>query len=230
MAQLKDTIVTGDLSVTGTIYNANANTLRTWSSATDIDVPLIGQSSANSTTAAWSTYTETSKDWYGAIPDDDAKRAKINLSTGLVTIPSGIQTNDPVSVTNGTVLESKVVTSNPNGSIGLSVYDNRGVWDYSDEKWMVYSEQGINKPTKTTSYSGADFGIRNIATGSDEPTGGNDGDVYIQYSEENILSSIIDIIYPVGSVYKNVTGTNPAILFGGTWQVTTDATSWTRIS
>ena len=75
-------------------YDSNNNTLlRVYSSATDINVPLIGQSSANSTTAAWSTYTATYKDWYGAIPNDDAKRAKINLSTGAMTVPGGITAN-----------------------------------------------------------------------------------------------------------------------------------------
>ena len=74
---------------TNAYYNTNT-LLRTYSSATNIDVPLIGQSSANSTTAAWTTYTNTSKDWYGVIPNDDTKRAKINLSTGHITVPGGI--------------------------------------------------------------------------------------------------------------------------------------------
>lgn len=76
---------------TNPYYNTNTNTLlRVYASATDLDVPLIGQSSANSTTAAWTTYTNTYKDWYGAIPNDDTKRAKINLATGVLTVPGGI--------------------------------------------------------------------------------------------------------------------------------------------
>ena len=65
---------------TNPYYNTNTNTLlRVYSSATNLDVPLIGQSSASNTTAAWTSYTGTYKDWYGAIPNDDTKRAKIGL-------------------------------------------------------------------------------------------------------------------------------------------------------
>lgn len=72
-------------------YDSNTNTLlRVYSSATNLDVPLIGQSSANNVTAAWTSYTGTYKDWYGVIPNDDSKRAKINLSTGTITVPGGI--------------------------------------------------------------------------------------------------------------------------------------------
>jgi len=76
---------------TNPYYNTNTNTLlRTYSSATDINVPLIASSSANSVTAAWTSYTGTYKDWYGAIPNNDSLRAKINLSTGHITAPGGI--------------------------------------------------------------------------------------------------------------------------------------------
>lgn len=71
-------------------YRDTNTLLRTYASATNINVPLIGQSSEAKTTAAWSTYTGTYKDWYGVIPNDDAKRAKINLSTGLLTVPGGV--------------------------------------------------------------------------------------------------------------------------------------------
>ena len=76
---------------TNPYYNTNTNTLlRTYSSATDINVPLIASSSANSVTATWTSYTGTYKDWYGAIPNNDSLRAKINLSTGHITAPGGI--------------------------------------------------------------------------------------------------------------------------------------------
>lgn len=93
-------------------YDSNTNTLlRTYASNTDIDVPLIGQSSANSTTADWSTYTGTYKDWYGAIPNDDAKRAKINLSTGAITVPGGITANLTGNADTATKLASTGTTA-----------------------------------------------------------------------------------------------------------------------
>lgn len=78
----------------GVDYNSDTNTLlRTYASATNINVPLLGQSSAASTTATWSTYADTYKAWYGVIPNNDALRTKINLSTGLITNPGGINTS-----------------------------------------------------------------------------------------------------------------------------------------
>lgn len=86
-------------------YNTNTNTLlRTYSSSTNIEVPLIAQSSASSTTAAWTSYTDTSKDWYGVIPNTDSLRAKINLSTGHITIPGGITSVTPTTGNNSTLV------------------------------------------------------------------------------------------------------------------------------
>lgn len=93
-------------------YDSNTNTLlRTYASATNIEVPLIGSSSANSTTASWSTYTATYKDWYGAIPNDDTKRPKMNLSTGKVTIPGGV-------IIKGIAADAPLLTRGINGSDG----------------------------------------------------------------------------------------------------------------
>ena len=94
------TITGGCWCVLSSYDSGNTDTrLRTFSSATNINVPLIGSSYANSTTAAWTTYTGTHKDWYGVIPNDDSKRAKINLSTGLVQIPGGITSTGLITAT-----------------------------------------------------------------------------------------------------------------------------------
>lgn len=36
--------------------------------------------------------------------------------------------------------------------------------------------------------------------------------------EDTIPSRLIDLIYPVGSIYMTVNTTNPIVLFGGTWE------------
>lgn len=104
-------------------YNTNTNTLlRTYSSSTNIEVPLIAQSSANSTTAAWTTYTDTSKDWYGVIPNVDSIRAKINLSTGHITVPGGITSTTPTTGNNSTLVATTAfVNTAINNAIGAAI-------------------------------------------------------------------------------------------------------------
>ena len=104
-------------------YNSNTNTLlRTYSSSTNIEVPLIAQSSANSTTAAWTSYTDTSKDWYGVIPNTDSLRAKINLSTGHITIPGGITSVTPAIGDNSTLVATTAfVNTAINNAIGNAI-------------------------------------------------------------------------------------------------------------
>jgi len=51
-------------------------------------------------------------------------------------------------------------------------------------------------------------------------TGGSDGDVLVIRggSNEAKFESVLDLAYPVGSVYLSVNTTNPSSLFGGTWE------------
>ncbi len=63
------------------------------------------------------------------------------------------------------------------------------------------------------------------AMGTTTPTSSSfieDGSVYIQYGSENglssnIISAILNAVYPVGSIYISVNSTSPATLFGGSW-------------
>lgn len=40
----------------------------------------------------------------------------------------------------------------------------------------------------------------------------------IKYDSGNGLKSIIDTIYPIGSIYQSINSTSPSTLFGGTWE------------
>lgn len=128
------TTITGGVWRVINFYDSNTNTLvRTYASATNIDVPLIGSSSANSTTAAWSNYTGTYKDWYGVIPNDDAKRAKINLSTGALTVPGGIVGNASTATTASKVAHKLTFGNGAfefDGSedVNVPVYDGSATW------------------------------------------------------------------------------------------------------
>lgn len=77
-------------------YDSNTNTLqRTYRSATNVELPIAGISTANSATAAYSAISSGSyKAVYGAIPETTAKVATINPSTGKITIPGGINASN----------------------------------------------------------------------------------------------------------------------------------------
>lgn len=57
----------------------------------------------------------------------------------------------------------------------------------------------------------------NVYVGDTEPT---DSSVkcWISPSGKIDLSSLLDQIYPVGSIYITANATNPSVLFGGTWE------------
>lgn len=39
----------------------------------------------------------------------------------------------------------------------------------------------------------------------------------IKIKDNNTYKTLLDIIYPIGSVYFSADGSNPASMFGGTW-------------
>jgi len=54
--------------------------------------------------------------------------------------------------------------------------------------------------------------VRNISYGTAAPSGGYNGDIYMQYGS----STILDLIYPVGSIYLSLSESDPNTLFPGT--------------
>ena len=182
-ADSRATVSGGVFRVLNYYDSGNTNTLlRTYSSATNIDVPLIGQNSAASTTATWSTYTGTYKDWYGAIPNDDTKRAKINLSTGAVTVAS-LASTSTTDATNSTTAPLKTAgglavakkawigsslgassTSNNSSQLIISSSDTGAGGNVSLELW-----RGTNASWQLSN-EGGDFHIRTNYTTAKQST------------------------------------------------------------
>jgi hypothetical protein len=70
----------------------------------------------------------------------------------------------------------------------------------------------INGSTANTSTENV---LRNIGYGTAAPSGGNNGDLYVQYNTTSV-HPFLNVVYPVGAIYLSTVNTNPGTLFGGT--------------
>ena len=190
--------------LTGTDYDS---VIQTFSSATNLDVPLIGGNDSASLTATWTTYTNTFKNLYGAIPNNDALRAKINLSTGLITVPGGIYAST------GTFTG----TLNIKGLVGTSAVDYGSTLPTNPTEGRVFFQ--ISNPVYELP-AGGTTGQALIKNS------GTDRDV-IWGSVGGIMSPSADKYYVSGSS-TTATNSNPSlfntnvyvennVLFGAAW-------------
>lgn len=92
-------------------YDTTTNTLlRTYALSNDNEYPIAGLSTTTDGSAS-ASHTSSYKDLYGMIPSAAANKATINLSTGKITIPGGIQTSD-ITVTSLSSSSAVITDSN----------------------------------------------------------------------------------------------------------------------
>lgn len=68
--------------------------------------------------------------------------------------------------------------------------------------------------TKRLYVSNEDIAINNVYVGSQEP---NDPGINVWIDPQGI-NNVIDMIYPIGSIYMSVNNTDPSMLFSGEWE------------
>lgn len=68
--------------------------------------------------------------------------------------------------------------------------------------------------TKRLYVSNEDVAINNVYVGSQEP---NDPGINVWINPEGI-NNVVDMIYPIGSIYLSVNNVNPSSIFGGSWE------------
>ena len=62
-------------------------------------------------------------------------------------------------------------------------------------------------------------GLENINYGPILPATPTNGQIFFQTTNApSISTEILELVYPIGSIYMSVNNTNPNVLFGGTWE------------
>lgn len=69
--------------------------------------------------------------------------------------------------------------------------------------------------TKRLYVSNEDVAINNVYVGSQEP---NDPGINVWIDPQGV-NNVIDMMYPIGSIYISATNTDPSSIFGGTWEL-----------
>ena len=102
--------------ITGDISEAAKPQLRTYRSNTNVQLPLVGLNAVANIISNYNTTTSITSgsygNMYGAIPENAAKLATINPSTGAITVPGGIIGNLTGTV-NGYTINANV----PSGAV-----------------------------------------------------------------------------------------------------------------
>lgn len=68
--------------------------------------------------------------------------------------------------------------------------------------------------TKRLYVSNEDVAINNVYVGTQEP---NDPGINVWINPQGI-NNVVDMIYPIGSIYISVNNVNPSSVFGGSWE------------
>lgn len=172
-----------------------------------------------------------SKNTYYCITDDDCKYTTMTaeqivtaieqaVETGAVTDPDGaviskikeIRANDAVQIWKGTQAQFNALSPAPTvGNTFIRVGTDGVLYVCTDDEQMNALLDHIADTSNPHSVT-----LDQVLNGNAVPVAdGGTGATTASGACANL--GIVNLIYPVGSIYMSVNSTNPATLFGGTW-------------
>lgn len=131
-----------------------------------------------------------------------------------ITDATGVKTFDVMDGIDGTSISSGSTSS---GDMLKSTYDtdNDGIVDNAQNARTLCG----NKPADFAAANHAHAGYASVEHEHDyvKSVNGQTGNVTIEASSAPSTSEIVNLIYPVGSIYMSINSTSPSTLFGGSW-------------
>ena len=137
------------------------------------------------------------------------------LGSGNISIQGGgsVTVDSALSTTSENPVQNKVITGALNGkadSSSLSTVATSG--SYND----LSNKPSIPSKTSDLTNDGADGTNVFIANNDSRLSDARTPLAHTHLSSD--VTDLIDVIYPVGSIYMSVNSVNPSTLFGGTWE------------
>ena len=167
----------------------------------------------------WSDWTTGHDGDWEAYTEDE-----IDLSAAMAYFPYGLlcvgSIADEISLDMGQTISRIERMANTAENMAIVIASGKAYEADENYIYIVRSAPVINNITIADDFDAYDHGMELIAGGTVAPY------VVTQYGQNLVdklrhdvvvKSELLDMVYPVGSIYMSVASTSPATLFGGTW-------------
>lgn len=145
-----------------------------------------------------------------------------NISFGLVPSSISSQSTAYQNSSSGTVIPSGTwLDTQPVTPQGQYLWSRRTIVWSSGQTTEIYtiSRMGVDGSGSVVSVNGeSPDGSGNVTLPTDSTPTANSTNYVTSGGVKAALQDLINVIYPVGSVYMSFGSTSPATLFGGTWE------------
>lgn len=226
----------GGLSVSGspittsgsiTVGHSNSVTAQTTQAVYPIKIDANGHISAYGSAVTIPTVTSS----YSSTGTDAVNGTAVNAA--LQTLDSSISATSGQAISAITITDGKIASSskisvgetNQNAFSNVKVGSSTIAADSETDTLELIASTGViltpDTTNDTVTISAGNVSHNDSASaGSATPINADQLQGYTLTTLTNtIKTSILNTIYPIGSVYMNVSNTNPGTLFGGTWEL-----------